>query len=181
MPKAQAKQSPDSPGSFQPTPERASRDEWIEAPAPRITEQDWRERTGKVRKTACRITRMRRDGWFDDDGFRSLIAYQGLIEAAGYDRGRSCLDFSPRSNGAGLPPAVTRARDALASIDFALSMEIGKGGVEFIRAVLGPYGMETVGDVAERMRPGQSTRASMAWAREVFGAAAIELTAMKAA
>lgn len=163
-----------------PTPERLARDEWQTIAAPKLQDEDWRDRTGKARRVACRITRMRRDGWISDDGHRALLAYQALIERAGYDHGRSCIDFSPRGSGMGLPPAVTMARDKLAAIEFGLSMEIGQAGVRLVTAVLGPYGMETIGDVAERIRPGGSRDGRIGWARDVFTGAGVYLAGLSA-
>lgn len=161
-----------------PTAERMNRDGWEIITAPKLADEDWRTRNATARKVACRVTRMYRDGWFDEAGFQALINYQSLVETAGYDRGRSCIDFSPKGNGGGLPPTVAIARDRLAAIDFAMSMEVGTGGVALVRAVLGPYGMETIGDVSERLRPDMSRDGRKTWARDVFGMAAATLASI---
>ena len=172
--KRQAAQAP----ADGPTPERMAKADWQTIDAPRLSDEDWRNRGAKVRKVACRVSRMRADGWISDEGARALLNYQAMIETAGYDRGRSSLDFSPRGNGQGMPPHVVMTRDRLAAIRFALAFEIGHEGVAFVGAVLGPFGCETVEDVTDRMRSGYSRANRRAWARDVFSLAADELVGM---
>jgi hypothetical protein len=170
MTKAKTKPRATAPTGDGPTAERMTRDTWETIAAPKLGNEDWQTRNASARKQACRIGLMVKWGWIDGDEAQAIVNYQGMIETAGYDRGRSCLDFTPYGNGKGLPPAVVRARDALAPLDLAISFEIGQDALGFVRAVLGPYGMETVGDVAERWQPAYGRDKRMTWARDVFAA-----------
>ena len=176
MTKAKAKpKATAQPAGDGPTPERLARDAFDTIAAPRFSDEDWRNRGGTVRRLACRVTRMHRDGWIDDDGLRALLAYQSLIESAGYDRGRSSMDFSPKGDGAGLPHAVVIKRAKLAEIDRALLHDLDRKAVDLLHAVLGPYGLETVGAVAEKMNPDMGRDSRAKWARDVFAVAGARL------
>lgn len=175
MSKAKTKTRAVQPTGDGPTAERMTRDGWETIAAPKLADEDWRTRNATARKVACRVTRMYRDGWFDEDGYRAVLGYQTLIERVGRDRGKSCLDFTGGSGGESTLEQYHRHianTDRLSALDCAVSLEVGMNGLALVRAVLGPYGMETIGDVAERMRPGASRDSRMDWARDVFGASA---------
>ena len=158
-----------------PTPERMAKSDWTVIAAPKLADDDWRDRTAKARVAVNPLIRLHRLRWFDDEGLRVLLAYQTLIETAGYNKSRSCIDFSQSGGGSdrNTVPRYIIARDKLSAIDFALRFEIDARGVQLLHDVLGPFGAETVGDVVERQEGGKV--AGMAWARDVFAAAAVVL------
>lgn len=164
-----------------PTPERMAKGDWAVIAAPKLADEDWRDRTAKARVAVNPLIRLHRHGWFDDEGLRALLEYQGIIETAGYNKSRSCIDFSQGGISNANPdhvPAFVRARDRLGGIDCALRFHVDHRGVDLLHATLGPFGTETVSDVVERKREGLPRSVGMAWARDVFAAAAVALVEM---
>lgn len=163
-----------------PTPERMAKDDFAVIKAERREGEQLG--VNGIATTAYRVVnplvRLHRLGWFDDDGLRALLGYQTLMETVGRDKGKSSLDFT---GGGGDGSTVEQYHrhisrcDRLTAIDFALSLAIEPRGVTFLRAVVGPYGRETVCDVAERMRADLSRDGRRTWAQDVFTVAAVEL------
>ena len=103
-----------------PTPERMAKSDWAVIAAPKLADEDWRDRTAKARVAVNPLMRLHRHGWFDAEGLRALMAYQALVETAGYNKSRSCIDFSQGGISNANPdyvPAFVRARDRLAGIN----------------------------------------------------------------
>jgi hypothetical protein len=163
-----------------PTPERMAKGDWAIIAAPKLADDDWRDRTAKARVAVNPLLRLHRLGWFDDEGLRVLLAYQALIETAGYNKSRSCIDFSQAGgcNDRNAIPRYVIARDKLAGIDIALRGAVNHRGIDLLHATLGPFGSETIGDAVERQREALPRSAGMAWARDVFSAAAVALVTM---
>jgi hypothetical protein len=65
-----------------------------------------------TRRRQSRVVRWRADGWVDERGAASILRFELLQDACGYDRVRSCCDNSVRGGGDGMPPMVVRARQA---------------------------------------------------------------------
>ncbi len=163
-----------------PTPERMAKSDWAVISAPKLADEDWRDRTAKARVAVNPLIRLHRHGWFDDEGLRALLEYQGIIETAGYNKSRSCIDFSQAGGGSerNTVPRYIIARDRLSAIDFALRFHVDQRGVDLLHATLGPFGAESVSDVVERKQQGVPRSVGMAWARDVFAAAAMALVGM---
>ena len=133
-----------------PTPERMTRSMIVSVEAPLML--------GETRTKAMTmlilspVKRWHQTGWIDDAGFVAMHNYESLVEACGYARSRSCLDFSPKGEG-GIPPSVLVSRDRRASLSFAARFYCDAGAWSYVEAVLQPYGAEGEDDVAERMLP----------------------------
>ena len=167
--KTQARQQP----SDGPTPQRLLRVVAVEIDAPRMANEAW---TGPAAKTMLILSPVKRwyqTGWIDDAGFVALHNYETLVDACGYGRSRSCLDWSPKGEG-GVPPSVIMSRDRRASLSFAARFYCEAGAWSYVEAVLQPYGAECEDDVAERMLPrmGRDRRRDQrrAWVSDVAAA-----------
>jgi hypothetical protein len=156
-----------------PTRERMRHDEFPVVQAPRM-EGEVVTVTGRARKQASRVERMRANGWVTRLGARALEIYEEKLEAMGYGNTKSCLDVVEGRGGGGGPipsPANIEARDWIAIHELAMSFSVEPEAVMFVRAVLQPYGRETLANVAERMLPGGERR-RMEYAAEHCGAVA---------
>jgi hypothetical protein len=158
-----------------PTPERMARDDWSTVDPRTLPSGNMMARSGdKPRKQASRVERMLADGWIDRRGAKALEIYENKLELSGYGNVKSQLDMSGGGGstnfGDGVPPCV-RARDWVASVEFAVRFDVDDEALQFVRAVLLPYGGERLSDVAERMIPG-GQRHRMEVARDRCGAVA---------
>jgi hypothetical protein len=73
-----------------------------------------RRTASTTRRRQSRVVRWRADGWVDERGAASILRFELLQDACGYDRVRSCCDNSI-GGGGGMPPAVVRARQMRAA------------------------------------------------------------------
>ena len=152
-----------------PTPERMARDDFEVVQAVRMPGEQLGANgvATTARRQASRVLRMQKEGWITRNEAAALVRYEGMIEAAGYGGGRSCLDNSP-SSGGGLEGAIDKlagARLALGKVHNAVEGPDGRGVVPllFVKAVLAPYGSETITDVMDRqLRGPRADRREMA-------------------
>lgn len=168
------------PGVNEPTAERLQRDDWTDVDPRTLPEGSMMARAvDKPRKQASRVERMLANGWIDRTGAAALELYEAKLEASGYGNTKSCLNITGGGGGSkvGASPHETMARDWLAVTEFALKFQVDDEPIQFVRAVLAPYGGERVSDVAERMISGGRQR-RMETAADYCGAVADGLIAI---